>query len=82
MAVGAENEKRSRKSQTWICPTTCHIGSSVEEIQVTKTSAYVAIPVEDDVNELEDFDQIDEIIMYLVGFLRKIRRQFTLSNKR
>lgn len=80
MAIVNENDKR--KAQTWIYPTTSQIGSSVKEVEIPEECTYVAIQVEENVNELEDFDRIDELIMYLVVFLRKIRRQFSQSNKR
>ncbi|XP_054708656.1 uncharacterized protein LOC129218425 [Uloborus diversus] len=50
------------------------ICSGVEEITTEDMkSSYIAITLEPIENELEDFDHVDELIMYLVSFLRIIR---------
>lgn len=79
MAVG-NKDTGLRINQKWICPKTCQLGSRVENIQIKDAPvAYVAIPIEADVIELEDFNHLDELIIYFVAFLRKMRRQFSKS---
>ena len=80
--MGTENDARPKNTQAWISSRAYGIENKVQEVQITEEkNNYIAIPIESDVNELEYFDHIDEFIMYLVVFLRKIRSQFSRSKK-
>ncbi|KAG8202044.1 hypothetical protein JTE90_010411 [Oedothorax gibbosus] len=47
--------------------------SGVQDVKPNESS-FVAITLEDTHKEAEDFDHLDELIMYLVSFLRRLRR--------
>ncbi|GBM30438.1 hypothetical protein AVEN_203013-1 [Araneus ventricosus] len=53
--------------------------SGVEDITSYEKPSHIAITVDADSHEIEDFDHIDELIMYFVSFLRRLRRIYMSS---
>lgn len=82
METSIADDKRPRKIQKWIIPSYFQHCSGVEEIQaVDEPAAYVSITMEVDDRQLEEFDYIDELIIYIVGFLRQLRNKLTKSHQ-
>ncbi|KFM69748.1 hypothetical protein X975_18664, partial [Stegodyphus mimosarum] len=53
--------------------------SGVEDIKpLERKSSYVAITVDSANDDIEEFDHLDELIIYLVSFLRRLRKTYIL----
>lgn len=62
-------------------PSSYNNHSGVQDLKPPERQpSYVAITLDDTHPEVEDFDHIDELIMYLVSFLRMLRRARSYSD--
>ncbi|KAF8784828.1 hypothetical protein HNY73_010448 [Argiope bruennichi] len=60
----------------------CKNCSGVEDIKSYEKPSHIAITLDTDSHEIEDFDHIDEFIMYFVSFLRRLRKIYLTSKRK